>query len=165
MGVGGPGAFGATNMLSDVDFERAVTDIEDEEDDQSYYIEEEVTDEEAMEKQKADLKKERGDDEDEDSDDSDMGFYMPSIIAKTGSSPTKKDSGSKSKLEKITKTIRIKKKKPSSSKKPPRQGSPPLGRQRRPAINLASDNNINRKSQTMSEEAKNAMQITNPKSQ
>ena len=33
VGSGGPGAFGATNMLSDVDFERAVTDIEDEEDD------------------------------------------------------------------------------------------------------------------------------------
>ena len=117
-----------------------------------------------MEKQKADLKKERGDDDDEDSDDSDMGFYMPSIIAKTGSSPGKKDSGSKPKLEKITKKIRIKKKKPSSNKKPPRQGSPPLGRQRRPVIALTSDNNINRKSQTMSEEAKNAMQITNPKS-
>lgn len=118
--VGITGGFGATNMLSDVDFERAVTDIEDEaEDDQSYYVEEEVTDEEAMEKQKQDLKKEKGDDDDGDSDDSDMGFYMPSIIAKTGSSPSKKDS-SKPKLEKITKTIRVKKKKPSTSKKPPR---------------------------------------------
>ena len=43
---------GATNMLSEADFERANTDIEDNDDDQSYYVEEEVTDEEAMEKQK-----------------------------------------------------------------------------------------------------------------
>ena len=41
---------GATNMMSEVDFERANTDIEDNDDDQSYYVEEEVTDEEAMEK-------------------------------------------------------------------------------------------------------------------
>ena len=36
--------------MSEVDFERAHTDIEDNDDDASYYVEEEVTDEEAMEK-------------------------------------------------------------------------------------------------------------------
>ena len=45
---GGVGGLGATNMLSDADFERANTDIEDNDDEQSYYVEEEVTDEEAM---------------------------------------------------------------------------------------------------------------------
>lgn len=64
--------FGATNILSEADFERANTDIEDN-DDESYYVEEEVTDEEAMSKQKQD-------NDNVDSDDSDMGFYMPSII-------------------------------------------------------------------------------------
>ena len=45
-----PGSgFGATNILSEADFERANTDIEDN-DDESYYEEVEVTDEEAMEK-------------------------------------------------------------------------------------------------------------------
>ena len=39
---------GQTNMFSEVDFERAHSDIE--EDDQSYYVEEDVTDDEAMEK-------------------------------------------------------------------------------------------------------------------
>ena len=37
-------------MMSEADFERANTDIEDNDDDQSYYVEEEVTDDEAMEK-------------------------------------------------------------------------------------------------------------------
>ena len=58
-----------------------------------------------------------------DSDDSDMGFYMPSIIAK-GSSPAKP----KVKPEKITKKVVRKKKKSTSNKKPPRQASPPLAR-------------------------------------
>ena len=82
----GVGGLGATNMLSDVDFERANTDIEDNDDDQSYYIEEEVTDEEAMEKQR----KELGEDGDEDDSDDSIGGYMPSIIAKgSSSSPAK----------------------------------------------------------------------------
>ena len=91
-------------MLSEADFERANTDIEDNDDDVSYYIEEEVTDEEAMEKQKQDLKvSQKADDPDADSDDSDMGFYMPSIISKGGNSPPKP------KPQKITKKIRVKK--------------------------------------------------------
>ena len=40
--------FGATNMYSEVDFDRADTDIED--DDHSSYSEVEVTDDEAMKK-------------------------------------------------------------------------------------------------------------------
>ena len=43
------------------------------------------------------------DDPDADSDDSDMGFYMPSIISKDKSSPPKP------KPQKITKKIRVKK--------------------------------------------------------
>lgn len=106
-------------MMSEADFERANTDIEDNDDDQSYYVEEEVTDEEAMEKQKKELKdSQKADDPDADSDDSDMGFYMPSIISKDP----------KPKPQKITKKIRVKKKKVTSGKKPPRQASPPLGR-------------------------------------
>lgn len=47
----GGGGLGGTNLYSDdVDFERAQTDIEDADDDQSYYVEEEVTDNEAMER-------------------------------------------------------------------------------------------------------------------
>ena len=92
-----------------------------------------------------------------DSDDSDMGFYMPSIIQKTGDTPPRAK-----KPEKITKKVSKKKKKTTSSKKPPRQASPTLGK---PQINVAalrnSTDNIQRKSQTMSEEAKNAMQISN----
>ena len=108
-------------MLSDADFERANTDIEDNDEDVSYYVEEEVTDEEAMEKQKQELRaSQKGDDPDADSDDSDMGFYMPSII--------KDKSPPKAKPQKITKKIRVKKHKPTSGKKPPRQASPPLGR-------------------------------------
>lgn len=68
-----------------------------------------------MEKQKQEQRaSQKGDDPDADSDDSDMGFYMPSIISKGGSSPPK------SKPVKITKKIRIKKKKIISGKKPPR---------------------------------------------
>lgn len=111
--------FGATNILSEADFERANTDIEDN-DDESYYEEEEVTDEEAMEKQK----KENA----TDSDDSDMGFYMPSIIQKTGDTPPRSK-----KQEKITKKVSKKKKKTTSSKKPPRRASPTLGK---PNINV-----------------------------
>ena len=110
-------------MMSEADFERANTDIEDNDDDQSYYVEEEVTDEEAMEKQRKELKaSQKDDDPDADSDDSDMGFYMPSIISKDKGSPPKP------KPQKISKTIRVKKKKVSTGKKPPRQASPPLGR-------------------------------------
>ena len=123
--IGAPGVspLGATNMMSEADFERANTDIEDNDDDQSYYVEEEVTDEEAMEKQRKELKaSQKDDDPDADSDDSDMGFYMPSIISKDKGSPPKP------KPQKISKTIRVKKKKVSTGKKPPRQASPPLGR-------------------------------------
>ena len=45
------GGLGATNMMSEEDFDRA-TDIDDLDEEQSYYVEEEVTDDEAMEKQK-----------------------------------------------------------------------------------------------------------------
>ena len=77
---------------------------EDNDDDQSYYVEEEITDEEAMEKQRKDLKaSQKDDDPDADSDDSDMGFYMPSIISKDKGSPPKP------KPQKITKKIRVKK--------------------------------------------------------
>ena len=49
------GGLGATNLMSEADFERADhTDLED--DDASYYVEEEVTDEEAMESQRKELK-------------------------------------------------------------------------------------------------------------
>ena len=44
--MGGVG-LGQTNMLSEADFERANTDVEDNQS-ESYYVEEEVTDEEAM---------------------------------------------------------------------------------------------------------------------
>ena len=65
----------ATNIMSEADFERANTDVEDEVESSEYY-EEEVTDEEAM----ALAAKERGD---ADTDDSgDLGFYMPTVIAK-----------------------------------------------------------------------------------
>ena len=105
-----PSGFAATNMMSEVDFERANTDIEDNEDEQSYYVEEEVTDEEAMELQRKELKRSQGLDE---SDDSDFGGYMPSIL-------NKGDSSEKKKPTKITKKVRTKKKKTSSTKKPPR---------------------------------------------
>ena len=83
-----PAGLGATNVMSDVDFERANTDIEDNEDDQSYYVEEDVTDDEAMEKQRQELKKQKAADQsDGDTDDSDVGFYMPSIMAKSGETP------------------------------------------------------------------------------
>ena len=43
-----------------------------------------------MEKQRKELKaSQKDDDPDADSDDSDMGFYMPSIISKGASSPPK----------------------------------------------------------------------------
>lgn len=70
--------FASTNIMSEADFERANTDVEDEVESSDYY-EEEVTDEEAM----AAAAKARG--EDGDTDDSDMGFYMPTVLAKTGS--------------------------------------------------------------------------------
>lgn len=101
-------------MFSEGDFERANSDLD--EDDASYYVEEEVTDEEATEKQKQDIRSQReADGEDPDDSDDSVGFYMPSIIAKT-SSPGK----SKPKAEKVTKKVRTKKKKTTSNKKPPR---------------------------------------------
>mmetsp|Transcript_73 Transcript_73/g.138 ORF Transcript_73/g.138 Transcript_73/m.138 type:complete len:100 (+) Transcript_73:1606-1905(+) len=99
--------------MSDVDFERANTDIEDNEDEQSYYVEEEITDDEAMEKQRQELRKNSGG-EDGDTDDSDIGFYMPSILAKNGETPPQ------AKPTKITKKVKTKKKKTTSNKKPPR---------------------------------------------
>ena len=114
--------FGATNMMSEEDFDRA-TDIEDAfDDDQSYYVEEEVTDDEAMDKQKADERAKRlAEDPDADSDDSDIPFYVPSAMGRSNSRdspPTKLPEKGK----KITKKIRVKKHKPtpSSLKKPPR---------------------------------------------
>ena len=149
----GGGGLGATNMLSDADFDRA-TDIEDNEDEeQSYYVEEEVTDDEAMEKQKQQLKAQRRlQDPDYDSDDdSDMGGYIPSAL--------RSDTPTKPKPPKITKKVRTRKKKTISAKKPPRQASPPLGG--RKPLKIGGSDNIQRKSQTMSEEAKNAMQMSN----
>ena len=46
---GSGGGVGQTNMMSEADFERANTDVEDNDTD-SYYYEEEVTDDEAMRK-------------------------------------------------------------------------------------------------------------------
>jgi hypothetical protein len=63
-----------TNFLSEGDFERANTDIEDEVESSEYY-EEEVTDHEAMAKAAKELKG------DEDTEDSDLGFYMPTVMA------------------------------------------------------------------------------------
>ena len=112
-----------------------------------------------MERQKIQLKAQRRlEDPDYDSDeDSDMGGYVPSAQLRSGSA-------SKPKPPKITKKVRTKKKKTISAKKPPRQASPPLGG-RKPVIRIGGSDNIQRKSQTMSEEAKNAMQISNPGSQ
>ena len=45
--IGSGAGLGQTNMLSEADFERANTDVEDNET-ESYYVEEEITDEEAM---------------------------------------------------------------------------------------------------------------------
>ena len=72
---------------------------------------------------------------------------MPSIMAKGGETPPKPT--------KITKKVKTKKKKTTSSKKPPRQASPPLGggMPMRKPIGGSTDN-IQRKSQTMSDEAK-----------
>lgn len=108
-------------MFSEVDFERANSDMD--EDDASYYVEEEVTDEEAMEKQRQEIRSQReADGEDPDETDDSIG-YMPSLLQKSGSAQK-----SKPKLQKITKKVTVKKKKPTSTKKPPRQASPPLGR-------------------------------------
>ena len=82
---------------------------------------------------------------------------MPSIMAKGGETPPKPT--------KITKKVKTKKKKTTSSKKPPRQASPPLGggMPMRKPIGGSTDN-IQRKSQTMSDEAKGQMQLSNPTS-
>lgn len=84
--------------MSEGDFERAHTDIEESSD----YYDEVVTDEEAM----AAAARERGDPETEDS--GDMGFYMPTVLS--GKSPEKKPP-----LQKITKKIRRKKNKRSKA--------------------------------------------------
>jgi hypothetical protein len=70
--------FTATNFLSEGDFERANTDVEDE--NLTEYYEEEVTDDEAM----AQAAKARGDQETDDS--GDLGFYMPTVLAKNSPS-------------------------------------------------------------------------------
>jgi len=129
----GGGALGGTNLMSDVDFERAHTDIDDNTDDASYYIEEEVTDDEAMDKQKQQLKRSQagGDENDGDTDDSDMGFYMPSIMKPGGGRGGETPPREQNKPEKIMKKIHTKKKKTlSNKKKPPRGVSPPIGRQK-----------------------------------
>ena len=116
---GPPNTFGNTYMQSDMDFNERADDSDIEDDKTSYYSEE-VTDEEAMQKQKEEL---GIGDETDDSDAS--GGYMPSIIQNSGTA-------SKPKLKKITK--RVKKKKPkkiiTTNKKPPRgttSASPPKG--------------------------------------
>lgn len=68
--------------MSEADFERA-TDVEDENEESSEFIEDEVTDEEAM----AIAAQDRGD---QDTDDSDLGFYMPTVIAKVSGEKPKK---------------------------------------------------------------------------
>ena len=105
-------------MLSEADFERANTDVEDNETD-SYYIEEEVTDEEAMRQETA-VNASADAEDANDSDDSDLGFYMPTVISKSKPSPDKK-----AKPTKITKTIRTKKKKSSNKKPPKSRGASP----------------------------------------
>lgn len=81
--------------MSEADFERANTDGEDALESSDYY-EEEVTDDEAM----AALNK------DADTDDSDIGFYMPTVIAK------KSGESKKTTPKKIMKKVRRKKHKP-----------------------------------------------------
>ena len=88
--------------MSDVDFERAQTDIEDELDGDSEYYEEEVTDEEAMQARARDNANK------DDDEDSDMGFYMPTVIAKNKPDSAEKEKHKASKndqLPKITKKV------------------------------------------------------------
>ena len=99
-------------MFSEADFERDHSDI-DVPDEESYYVEEEVTDDEAMEAQR---QSQRNHDPDATGSDDSVGFYMPSIIQKSGATPEKP----KKQLQKITKKVMKKKKKPESTKKPPR---------------------------------------------
>ena len=62
-------------MFSEGDFERANSDLD--EDDASYYVEEEVTDEEATEKQKQDIRSQReADGEDPDDSDDSVGCQL-----------------------------------------------------------------------------------------
>ena len=128
-------------MMSEADFERANTDVEDNASEYTYY-DEVVTDEEAMKEQSNDLSEALKDGDDSDSD---FGGYMPSIVTKTRNTPDKKD---KPKKEKITKTIRTKKKK-TTTKKPPkaRVGSPNINVPSAGAAPLLTDQ---RKSHTMS---------------
>ena len=107
--------------MSDVDFERAQTDIEDELDGESEYYEEEVTDEEAMQ---ARARENATKDEDEDSD---MGFYMPTVIAKNKPDSAEKEKPKASKtndqLPKITKKVKKKRKRATNSgRRPPARG-------------------------------------------
>lgn len=163
--------------MSDVDFERAQTDIEDELD--SYY-EEEVTDDEAMEVRAREIasKNNQGDQKqnvDEDDEDSDMGFYMPTVIAKNKPDSAEKDKSNREKtttggaahgikadqLPKITKIVRRKRKRATNSgRRPParadlKSNSP---------SKLVLGNQDNRKSYTMSDDAAGAMKLSNPTS-
>ena len=81
---------------------------------------------------------------DDGSDDSDLGFYMPTIVSKSKNPSPEKQFGSKPK--KITKTVRTKKKK-TNTKRPPKSKSPDI-RVPSPGKPVLSDNN--RKSYTMS---------------
>ena len=125
--------FAGTNFMSEGDFERANTDVED--DTQTEYYEEEVTDNEAM----ALAAKARADPDTEDS--GDLGFYMPTLMAK--SSPSRPP------VQKITKKVRRKKIKPTkSSAKPAKKtltgpADNGLGLDQRKASSLANPKLIN----------------------
>lgn len=118
--------------MSEADFERQDTDVEDSE---SYYIEEDVTDDEAMKLQAMNTTQEK--EEGDDSDDSDFIGYMPTAMAKTKSKPTK-----------IMKTIKTKKKK-TNKKRPPKSNSKNI-RVPSPGKPVLSDSPGVRKSYTMS---------------
>ena len=116
--------------MSDADLERANTDVEDNDMGESSYYEEEVTDEEAMAKAAAEEKKD-SDGEENETEDSDLGFYMPTAIARQGGSTEKKQ---KKTHQKITKIVRLKKEKKQVSGKPPRRDNSP-GDLRSPGVN------------------------------
>ena len=156
--VGSGAGLGQTNMLSEADFERANTDVEDNQT-ESYYYEEEVTDDEAMKQHALNVSVEDKDEEDKDSNDSDLGFYMPTVISKSKPSPDKK-----AKPAKLTKTIRTKKKKTSNKKPPKSRGASPEIKVKVPSPGkpVLSDN-PQRKSYTMSgDHSPQLMQISNP---
>ena len=138
--------------MSEADFERANTDVEDNVSEYTYY-DEVVTDEEAMKEQSNnDLSEALKDDDDSDSD---FGGYMPSIVTKTKPSPDKKE---KQKKPKLTKTIKAKKKKTNTKR-------PPKARAVSPNIQVPSQGapvlSDQRKSHTMSADQTPYMQISN----